>query len=75
MASMDRRPDMVLLLGPEAALMAQELGELSEVRLFEDTEGLEKALSDIQRKGDVILFKGSNSMGLSRVVDALYGGA
>lgn len=75
MASMDRRPDMVLLLGPEAALMAQELGELSEVRLFEDTEGLEKAIADIQRKGDVILFKGSNSMGLSRVVDALYGGA
>lgn len=75
MASMDRRPDLVLLLGPEAALMAQELRGLSKVLLFETAEGLEKALSDIQTEGDVILFKGSNSMGLSKVVDALYGGA
>ena len=44
---------------------------MPEIRLFETKEDLAEALSNTLKPGDAVLFKGSNSMGLTPVLKQL----
>ena len=57
--------------------LARHIGERVEgdikKRYFDDLESLYGFIKEEQRPGDVILYKGSNSMGLSGLIERLYG--
>jgi UDP-N-acetylmuramoyl-tripeptide--D-alanyl-D-alanine ligase len=67
--------DYAILVGEEMGALAKALGprvEMTHARSASDaTEALERELRD----GDAILVKGSNSIGLAAVVEALTGGS
>ncbi len=63
-----------LLVGAEMAALATALGTSMAVRHCRDAAEAEEALSALIAPGDAILVKGSNSVGLGRVVAALRAG-
>lgn len=66
--------DVALLVGKEMAALAKALEGHAE---FAHGSGIEPALAWLRaelRAGDAVLVKGSNSIGLSRIVSALTGG-
>ncbi|MBS0254105.1 MAG: UDP-N-acetylmuramoyl-tripeptide--D-alanyl-D-alanine ligase [Proteobacteria bacterium] len=74
------KPDFVLLVGPEMAALAAELGKAGSAALgavppFAHCPDSAAALAALQafglRAGDAVLVKGSNSVGLGRLVAAL----
>lgn len=63
-----------LLVGQEMAALANALGSSINVLHLPDAAAAEKALERLIAPGDVILVKGSNAIGLGRLVQALAGG-
>lgn len=59
--------DHVLLLGELAAEIGSQV-QKAQVSCYDSLEALDGALKALCQPGDVILFKGSNSMGLSTIV-------
>jgi UDP-N-acetylmuramoyl-tripeptide--D-alanyl-D-alanine ligase len=66
--------DFALLVGPEMAALAARLEGSVDFAHVPDAATALEALSEMLRPGDAVLIKGSNSIGLARVVDALAGG-
>ena len=67
--------DMLLLYGPLSLNIANGLGiKISRIKVihFVDKEKLREYLIKNVQSGDVLFFKGSNSMGLSNIVKELY---
>src|SRR3546814_11164077 len=60
-----------LVVGPEMAALASALGSSIDVRHLADAAAAEQALRDLIGAGDVVLVKGSNSVGLGRLVASL----
>jgi UDP-N-acetylmuramoyl-tripeptide--D-alanyl-D-alanine ligase len=66
--------DFTLLVGPAMGPLAKALeGKLETVHVPDASRALDRLLS-VLRGGDTLLIKGSNSVGLSRLVTALAGG-
>lgn len=66
--------DLAILVGEEMAPLAKALGDSLEMAHVPDTAAaIELAMREI-RPGDAILVKGSNSIGLAALVEALAGG-
>ncbi len=68
------RVDYAILVGEEMTPLAQALGEAVDVALVPDAAAAASLLESEMKAGDAILVKGSNSIGLSRVVAAVTGG-
>jgi UDP-N-acetylmuramoyl-tripeptide--D-alanyl-D-alanine ligase len=74
------KPAVFLAIGEEtcaAATAARPRSHDCDVRLCGDSEEAAQLISGLVRKGDVILVKGSRSIGTERIVEALekgYGG-
>jgi UDP-N-acetylmuramoyl-tripeptide--D-alanyl-D-alanine ligase len=66
--------DFALLVGPEMAVLASRLEGSVDFAHVPDAATALEALTEMLQPGDVVLIKGSNSIGLARVVDALAGG-
>jgi len=66
--------DFALLVGPEMAALATRLEGSVDFAHVPDAATALEALSEMLQPGDAVLIKGSNSIGLARVVDALAGG-
>lgn len=66
--------DFALLVGPEMAALAARLEGSVDFAHVPDAATALEALSEMLQPGDAVLIKGSNSIGLARVVDALAGG-
>jgi UDP-N-acetylmuramoyl-tripeptide--D-alanyl-D-alanine ligase len=64
-----------ILVGQEMAPLAKALGEKVNVTHVANAAAALEALREAIRPGDAILVKGSNSVGLSVLVEALAGGA
>jgi UDP-N-acetylmuramoyl-tripeptide--D-alanyl-D-alanine ligase len=68
------RVDRVILVGEEMAPLAKALGAKVEMTHVPDAAAALESLEEAIGPGDAILVKGSNSVGLAAVVDALAGG-
>lgn len=68
------RIDYAILVGDEMAPLAEALGVGVDVALVPDAAAATTLLEHEMKAGDAILVKGSNSIGLSRVVAAVTGG-
>lgn len=66
--------DMAILVGDEMAPLAQRLKGRMPLTHVGDASEAQQVIESQMRPGDAILIKGSNSVGLSRVVAALTGG-
>lgn len=66
--------DFALLVGPAMAPLADALEQRTEVFHAPDAASALQLLEPMLRDGDAILIKGSNAVGLGRLVDALTGG-
>lgn len=67
--------DLALLVGDEMRPLAKALEGRIEFVQMPDAAGALERLSQILMPGDAVLIKGSNAIGLSRVVDSLVAGA
>jgi UDP-N-acetylmuramoyl-tripeptide--D-alanyl-D-alanine ligase len=66
--------DFALLVGPGMKALANRLeGRIDYLHVDDAQTALDHALA-IMKSGDAVLIKGSNAVGLSRIVDALRGG-
>lgn len=63
----------VLLVGDEMAALADALGTSVRVQHLPDAQAAEQVLNQLISSGDVVLIKGSNSIGLGRLVETLRG--
>lgn len=70
----DAHVDLAILVGDEMAPLAQRLEGRLTLEHVADADAATRALRSHIRAGDAILVKGSNSIGLSRLVSALTGG-
>jgi UDP-N-acetylmuramoyl-tripeptide--D-alanyl-D-alanine ligase len=70
---LDARVEAILLVGEAMAPLAQALEQKVNVVHVPDAASAVAVLGDVVRPGDAVLVKGSNSVGLSRVVHALGG--
>jgi len=66
--------DFALLVGEEMGALAERLEGHVDFAHVSDAATALDALRPMLRPGDAVLIKGSNSIGLARVVDALAGG-
>ena len=66
--------DLVILVGPEMRPLAERLEGRIGIAHVADAEAAAERLKSELRAGDAVLVKGSNSVGLSRLVAALAGG-
>lgn len=66
--------DFALLVGPGMVPLADALAGRTEVYHAPDAAAALVMLSSLLQDGDAILIKGSNAVGLGRLVDALTGG-
>ncbi len=66
--------DFALLVGPGMKALAKALEGRLEYAHVDNAEAALDTLASMVRGGDAVLIKGSNAVGLSRVVDALRGG-
>jgi UDP-N-acetylmuramoyl-tripeptide--D-alanyl-D-alanine ligase len=64
-----------VLVGPEMAPLAKALGRAVDVRHVGDADAALAELQNMLAADDVLLVKGSNSVGLARVITALAEGA
>jgi UDP-N-acetylmuramoyl-tripeptide--D-alanyl-D-alanine ligase len=71
---MEAGADFALLVGTGMAALADKLEGRMEYTHVDNAATALDTLADIVRGGDAVLIKGSNAVGLSRVVDALRGG-
>ncbi len=69
----DAAVDMVVAVGPLMQEMAGTLGQSIQVINCATAQDAARQVLDIVVPGDVVMVKGSNAVGLSRVVDALLG--
>jgi UDP-N-acetylmuramoyl-tripeptide--D-alanyl-D-alanine ligase len=69
------RAEPVILVGEEMAPLARALGGARQVVHVPDASAAIDAAREAVRPGDAILVKGSNSVGLAALVEALAGGA
>ncbi len=67
---------LILTLGDDCAYLAEGVRAVSEIPVMEfaDIEALSEYLECEVREGDLLLLKGSNSMGLTRLADRIAGG-
>ncbi|HZG09989.1 MAG TPA: UDP-N-acetylmuramoyl-tripeptide--D-alanyl-D-alanine ligase [Allosphingosinicella sp.] len=68
------RVDYAILVGEEMAPLAKALGQKVKMAHVPDTASATAAVREALRPGDAILVKGSNSIGLAALVEALAGG-
>ncbi|HEX8643167.1 MAG TPA: UDP-N-acetylmuramoyl-tripeptide--D-alanyl-D-alanine ligase [Allosphingosinicella sp.] len=68
------RVDYAILVGEEMAALAKALGTTCEMEHVGDAAAAAGLVSDAIGPGDAILVKGSNSIGLAALVDALASG-
>lgn len=71
----DADVEAVLLVGTDIGALAERLEGRMEVRHVPDSTAARESLADFLAPGDVILIKGSNAIGLGRLVEALASGA
>jgi UDP-N-acetylmuramoyl-tripeptide--D-alanyl-D-alanine ligase len=67
--------DYAILVGEEMGALAKALGQKVKMTHAESASAATEALRRDLRDGDAILVKGSNSIGLAAVVEALTGGS
>jgi UDP-N-acetylmuramoyl-tripeptide--D-alanyl-D-alanine ligase len=72
---LDAGVETILLVGEAMAPLATALEQKVNVVHVPDAAAAVAALRDVVRSGDAVLVKGSNSVGLSRVISALGGKA
>jgi len=65
--------EQVVLVGEEMAPLAKALGGSLELTHVPDASAATEIVRQTVRPGDAILVKGSNSLGLARLVEALAG--
>jgi UDP-N-acetylmuramoyl-tripeptide--D-alanyl-D-alanine ligase len=70
----EARVDYAILVGEEMAPLAKALGQQVKMAHVPDTASAVGLVRDEVRAGDAILVKGSNSIGLAALVEALAGG-
>ena len=68
------RVDYAILVGEEMAPLAKALGQTMKMAHVPDTASAVGLVREAIRPGDAILVKGSNSIGLAGLVEALAGG-
>jgi UDP-N-acetylmuramoyl-tripeptide--D-alanyl-D-alanine ligase len=66
--------ELAILVGEEMTPLAKALGQKVNVTHVPDAAAALQALREVMAPGDAILVKGSNSVGLSVLVEALAGG-
>jgi UDP-N-acetylmuramoyl-tripeptide--D-alanyl-D-alanine ligase len=66
--------DYAILVGEEMGALAKALGQKVKMTHVESASAATEALESELRDGDAILVKGSNSIGLAALVEALTGG-
>ncbi|HEX8402534.1 MAG TPA: UDP-N-acetylmuramoyl-tripeptide--D-alanyl-D-alanine ligase [Allosphingosinicella sp.] len=66
--------EFAIVVGPEMAPLVKALGQKVNVTHVPDAAAALEALAGAMAPGDAILVKGSNSVGLSAVVEAVAGG-
>jgi UDP-N-acetylmuramoyl-tripeptide--D-alanyl-D-alanine ligase len=66
--------EYVIVVGEEMAPLAKALGQKVNVAHVPDAASALEPLRRVIAAGDAILVKGSNSVGLSRVIEALVAG-
>jgi UDP-N-acetylmuramoyl-tripeptide--D-alanyl-D-alanine ligase len=66
--------DRLILVGEEMAALAKALGQKVKITHVPDTAAATELVRSEARAGDSILVKGSNSIGLAALVEALAGG-
>jgi UDP-N-acetylmuramoyl-tripeptide--D-alanyl-D-alanine ligase len=66
--------DRAILVGEEMAALAKALGQKVKITHVPDTAAAIELVAEEARPGDSILVKGSNSIGLAALVEALTGG-
>jgi UDP-N-acetylmuramoyl-tripeptide--D-alanyl-D-alanine ligase len=71
---MQNNVDFALLVGAEMEPLAKALEGCVDFAHVPDAAGAEAILGPMTRAGDIVLIKGSNSVGLSRLVTAMTGG-
>ncbi|MGH6781594.1 MAG: UDP-N-acetylmuramoyl-tripeptide--D-alanyl-D-alanine ligase, partial [Sphingomonadaceae bacterium] len=67
--------DFALLVGPEMAALANELEGRVDFAHVPDAAAALERLEDVIQAGDAVLIKGSNAIGLARLVEHLGSGA
>ena len=65
--------ERVILVGEEMAALAKALGGTADLTHVPDASAATEIVRQSIRPGDAILVKGSNSLGLARLVEALAG--
>ncbi|MDB5692621.1 MAG: murF [Alphaproteobacteria bacterium] len=68
------RIDRLILVGEEMAALAKALGQKVKITHVPDAAAATELVGNEARPGDSILVKGSNSIGLAALVEALTGG-
>lgn len=64
--------DMLIAFGNDIKYLVETAkGYVPEIYLYNSSEEADKKLRDIMREGDMIYFKGSNSMHVSKIVDKI----
>jgi UDP-N-acetylmuramoyl-tripeptide--D-alanyl-D-alanine ligase len=66
--------DYAILVGEEMAALAKALGQKVKIAHAENVAAAIELVRDEVRPGDAILVKGSNSIGLAALVEALASG-
>jgi UDP-N-acetylmuramoyl-tripeptide--D-alanyl-D-alanine ligase len=66
--------ERAILVGEEMAALAKALGQKVKITHVPDTAAATELVAEEARPGDSILVKGSNSIGLAALVEALTGG-
>jgi UDP-N-acetylmuramoyl-tripeptide--D-alanyl-D-alanine ligase len=70
----DARVDLALLVGEAMVPLAEALEGVVETRHVADADAARESLEEAIAPGDTVLIKGSNAVGLARIVVALTGG-
>lgn len=60
-----------ILVGPHMGLLHKQLPAAIRARAFQSADDAAERVASIVRAGDIVMIKGSNGMGLRRVVEAL----
>ncbi len=73
-AVLEAKVDYVILVGSGIEALAGALEDKTETRHVRDADAARESLAEVIAPGDAVLVKGSNAIGLGRIVASLTGG-